>query len=83
MKWAGHKECMGGERKLCKVLVGSLKERDRSEDRSVDERMGSEWNLGRLAGRVWSGCSWLRVGISGSCEHGDEHSGSGATKLIS
>jgi hypothetical protein len=27
------------------------KERDHSEDRGIDGRMGSEWILGRLAGR--------------------------------
>jgi hypothetical protein len=40
-------------------------------------RMGSEWILGRLAGRVWSGFSWLPIG-AGCCECGDELSGSGA-----
>jgi hypothetical protein len=39
---------MGEERKVYKVLGGGLKERDRG----IDERMGSEWILGRLAGRV-------------------------------
>jgi hypothetical protein len=44
--------------------------------------MGSEWILGRLAGGVWIGSSWLRIGDGGGlCEHGDEPSGSGATEL--
>jgi hypothetical protein len=25
-------------------------------------RMGSKWILGRFAGRVWSGYTWLRIG---------------------
>jgi hypothetical protein len=41
--------CMGEERKLYKVLVGSPKERDHSEDQSVGGRVESEWILGRLA----------------------------------
>jgi hypothetical protein len=23
-----------------------------------------EWILGKLGGKVWTGCSWLRIGIS-------------------
>jgi len=42
-----------------------MKERDHSEDRGVDGRMGSEWILGRLAGGVWSGFNWLRIGTGG------------------
>jgi hypothetical protein len=36
----------------------NLKERDHSEDRDVDGRMGSEWILGRLAG----GCGVYSTG---------------------
>jgi hypothetical protein len=43
----------------------SLKERDFLEDQGVNERMGSEWILGRLAGRILSGLNWLRIGASG------------------
>jgi hypothetical protein len=35
------------------------------EDKGVDERMGSEWILGRLAGGVYNGSSWLRIGTDG------------------
>jgi hypothetical protein len=35
------------------------------EDQGVDGRMGSKWTLGRLAGGVWSGFTWLRIGITG------------------
>jgi hypothetical protein len=38
---------MRDERNVYKVFGG--KERVHSEDRGVDERMGSEWILGRLA----------------------------------
>jgi hypothetical protein len=41
------------------------KEGDHLEDQSVDGRLGSEWILGRLAGEVWSGSSWLTIGTDG------------------
>jgi hypothetical protein len=41
---------MGEEKKVHKAQ--SQKERDHLEDQGVDGRMGSEWILGRLAGRV-------------------------------
>jgi hypothetical protein len=44
---------MGEERKLYRVLVGKPPgEKDHLEDQDVARRMGSEWILGRLAGRV-------------------------------
>jgi hypothetical protein len=39
---------MGEERKVYKVLVGKLKERDHLKDQGVGGKMGSEWILGRL-----------------------------------
>jgi hypothetical protein len=35
------------------------------EYQGVDGRMGSEWILGRLAGGVYFGFSWLRIGTGG------------------
>jgi hypothetical protein len=50
MKWVGHVACMGGERKVYRVLVGKTqKERDYLEDQGIDGRIGSEWILGILA----------------------------------
>jgi hypothetical protein len=43
----------------------SLKEKDHLEDQGVDGRVGSKWTLGRLVGGVWSGFTWLRIGIAG------------------
>jgi hypothetical protein len=43
MRWAGRVARMGEKRKVYKVLVGML------EDQDVGGKMGSEWNLGRLA----------------------------------
>jgi hypothetical protein len=45
-------------REVYMVSVGKLKEREHSEDLIVDERMRSEWILGRLAVG--------RMGLSGS-----------------
>jgi hypothetical protein len=45
-------------REKCKGLWWeSLRERDYSEDKGVDGRMGSEWILGRLAG----GVEWIHL----------------------
>jgi hypothetical protein len=61
----------------------SPKERDHSESRGTDGKMGLEWILGGLVG----GCGgetpvsgWGMV--AGCCECGDEPSGSGATELV-
>jgi hypothetical protein len=39
------------------------KEEGHLKDQGVDGRMGSKWTLGRLIGGVWSGFTWLRIGI--------------------
>jgi hypothetical protein len=52
MRWAGHVTRMGEGRNRTGFWWESPKERDHSEDRGVDGRMGSKWILGRL---VW-GC---------------------------
>jgi hypothetical protein len=35
------------------------------EDQGVGRRMGSKWTLRRWVGGVWSGFTWLRIGIIG------------------
>jgi hypothetical protein len=35
------------------------------EDHSIDGRKILEWILGKQGGEVWTGCIWLRIGISG------------------
>jgi hypothetical protein len=57
MSWAGYLACKREDRKLYSVWWESPKERDHSEDRGVDGRMGSEWILGRLAG----GVEWIKL----------------------
>jgi hypothetical protein len=51
--------------KCTKFLWEILKERDHLEDQDIYGRMVSEWFLRRLAGVVWSGFSWLRIGTGG------------------
>jgi hypothetical protein len=57
MSWAGYLARKREDRKLYSVWWESPKERDHSEDRGVDGRMGSEWILGRLAG----GVEWIQL----------------------
>jgi hypothetical protein len=41
-------------------------------------------DLGRLAGNMWDGFTWLRIGLVVGCfKHGNELSGSGTTELVS
>jgi hypothetical protein len=56
----GHMALMREERKVYKVLVGKLKERDHSEDRGVDGRMESEWIL-QLGSLVGGGVEWIQL----------------------
>jgi hypothetical protein len=56
---------MAEERKVYRVLVGKPEGKRHLEDQGMDERMGSGWILGRLAGGVWSESSWLRIGADG------------------
>jgi hypothetical protein len=41
------------------------KEKDHLEDQCIDRRMGSKWTLGKLAGGMWNGFTWLRIGTFG------------------
>jgi hypothetical protein len=45
--------------------VGKPEGKSHLEDQDVDGRMGSKWTLGRLAGKVWIGFTWLKIGIIG------------------
>jgi hypothetical protein len=49
----------------------------------IEVKMGLERILGRLAGGVWSGFTWLRIGpVVGSCGCGDEPLHSGTTEIV-
>jgi hypothetical protein len=43
----------------------NLKVREHSEDVGVDSKIILEWISGKEGGKVWIGCIWLSVGISG------------------
>jgi hypothetical protein len=83
MRWPGHVERMGEERKVYKLLVGKP-EGKKPLGRPRHRWMGSEWILVRLA----MGCRVYSIGseygsVAGPCEHGDEPPISGATDLVS
>jgi hypothetical protein len=65
MRCAGQVACMGEGRKVYKVLVG------KPEGKTPLKEPGCRWEdgirmiFGRLAGRVWSRFTWLRIGTSG------------------
>jgi hypothetical protein len=57
MRWAGHVARMGDGRNVYRVLVG------KPEGKRPLGR--PKWTLWRLAVGVWSGFTWLRIGIFG------------------
>jgi hypothetical protein len=59
----------------------SPKERDHSEDRGIDGRLGFERILGKFTGGVDPVGSGQGP-EAGPCEYGDEPEGSGATDLL-
>jgi hypothetical protein len=65
MRWAGHVARMGEGRNMYRVLVGKPEGKSLLKDQGVDGSMGLKWTLGRLLPGVWSGFTWLRVGIVG------------------
>jgi hypothetical protein len=56
---------VGEGRNVYKVLVGKPEGKNYLKDQDIDGRMGSKWSLGRLAVGVWSGFTWLRIGMAG------------------
>jgi hypothetical protein len=69
-----------GRGENCIQYFGSkdLKGRVHSEELDVDERINLEFILGKYGGRMWTGCIWPRIRISGAgcCEHDNKPSGS-------
>jgi len=53
---------------------GNLGERGHWGDPGVDERIILRWIVRKWEVGVWTGLSWLRMGIvAGTCECGNEH----------
>jgi hypothetical protein len=48
-----------------KLWSGNVKERQNSEDISIDGKAILERISETLAGKVWTGCIWLMTGTSG------------------
>jgi hypothetical protein len=65
MRWAGHVTRMGEGRNVYRVLVGKPEGENHLEDQGVDGKTGSKSTLGRLVRRVWSGLTWLGIGVVG------------------
>jgi hypothetical protein len=65
MMWAGHVKRLGEGRIEYRVLVGKLEGKNHLKDRGIDGRVGSEWTIGRLVVGMWSGFTWLKMGIIG------------------
>jgi len=42
-----------------------MNERDHLEALGTDGRIILEWILGKKGGKLWTGCIWLKMGISG------------------
>jgi hypothetical protein len=83
MRWAGHVERMGKERKFTRFWWKRPKERDRWEDQGVGGMMVSEWILGRLVRGCGMDSTVSGQGpVVGCCECGDETSGCCATELV-
>jgi hypothetical protein len=55
---------MGERRKVYRVLMGKPEGKDHLEDQGVDGKMGSN-DLRELGWGLWSGFTWLRIGIAG------------------
>jgi hypothetical protein len=65
MRWAGHVERMREGRKVYRVLLGKPDGKRPLERPRRRREDGTEWTLGRSAGGVCSGFTWLRIGTVG------------------
>jgi hypothetical protein len=78
MRWAGHVACMREGRNVYRVFVGKPEGKRPLERRRHRWEDGIKMDLGEVGWGVWIGFTWLRIGpLAGSCECGDEPSGSG------
>jgi hypothetical protein len=65
MRWAGHVARMGEEKIVYRVLMENPEGKRPLGRPDINWRMGSKWILGRFAGEVEIGSSWLRIGTVG------------------
>jgi hypothetical protein len=62
---AGHVARKGEGRNMYSILVGKPEGKSSLERPRRRWENGIKWTLGRMAGVVWSGFTWLRRGIVG------------------
>jgi hypothetical protein len=54
----------GRDKKCTQDWSENLKGRDHVEDVRLNGNIIFEWILGKLSGKLWSGCIWLRIGTN-------------------
>jgi hypothetical protein len=64
MRWRGHAARMVDIKMHIKFCSENLKGRDRAGDLGIDGKIILEWIV-QKNGRVWSVCTWLRIGTRG------------------
>jgi hypothetical protein len=57
-------------------LWGNVRERDQWEDLAVDGRLILRLIFRKCDVELWTGLGWLRIALAGTCEYGNEPSGS-------
>jgi hypothetical protein len=83
MRWAGHVALMGEERNLYKVLMGKPEGKRRLGRPRRRWEDGIRMDLREIG---WGSVDLIQLArdtVAGSCEFGDEPSGSGASELAS
>jgi len=61
----GHVIRIGGMRNTCKVFIGRPEGRKPLERRRLRWQGNIKMDLTEIGWKLWTGCIWIRVGISG------------------
>jgi hypothetical protein len=64
MREAVHVALTGEKGNVYKLLLENRMERDHLEDLGLDGKIILEWILGKICGKAWIECVWLRIGAS-------------------
>jgi hypothetical protein len=65
IRWAGHVARMGKTRVVYRVLVGKPEGKNYLGDPVVDGKTILRWIFRKWDVRIWTGSSWLRIGVGG------------------
>ena len=65
MRWAGHVERLRERRRVYRVFLKILRQRDHLGDPGLDESIIVRWIFRKWDVGVWTGSSWLRIGLGG------------------